>query len=253
MAMPNEGWSTYASPHTNTKSQQSQPRSSISARLTGKNALRGGREVWGLNRLASDVAAETLREPCALPCPRDARALPEPCELCGLPEPREHCGAFDLNAPCGLPEPCVFFEPRRPASALAPSHGRPSSRNACWEPCFPNSFRLPCFPRLRRAALTLSCVPPRRDGLPLRPPACPSDTPRDPWLLFPCFTEPPILAPRRTPSRTAWGHPDRAMPERRIALSSIPRHAPASPPRTPMPPKPPQPRQGRRRLSTYLQ
>ena len=203
MAMPNEGWSTYASPHTNTKSQQSQPRSSISARLTGKNALRGGREVWGLNRLASDVAAETLREPCTLPCSRDARALPEPCELCGLPEPREHCGVLDLDVPCGLPEPCVFFEPRRPASTLAPSHGRPSSRNACWEPCFPNSFRLPCFPRLRRAALTLSCAPPRRDGLPLRPPACPSETPRDPWLLFPCFTEPPILAPRRTPSRTA--------------------------------------------------
>ena len=206
-----------------------------------------------MNRFASDVAAETLREPCALPCPRDARALPEPCELCGLPEPREHCGAFDLDAPCGLPEPCVFFEPRRPASALTPSHGRPSSRNARWEPCFPNSFRFPCFPGLRRAALKLSCAPPRRDGLPLRLPACPSDAPRDPWLLFPCFTEPPISAPRWTPSRTAWGHPDRATPERRIALSSIPRRAPASPLRTPMPPKPPQPRQGRRRPSTYLQ
>ena len=244
MAMPNEGWSTYASPHTNTKSQQSQPRSSISARLTGKNALRGGRDACGFACLAAGAATEP---------PRDARALPCPRELCGLPEPREHCALFDLDAPCGLPEPCVFFEPRRPASALAPSHGRPSSRNACWEPCFPNSFRLPCFPRLRRAALTLSCAPPRRDGLPLRLPACPSDTPRDPWLLFPCFTEPPILAPRWTPSRTAWSHPDRAMPERRIALSSIPRHAPASPPRTPMPPKPPQPRQGRRRLSTCPQ
>ena len=194
MAMPNEGWSTYASPHTNTKSQQSQPRSSISARLTGKNALRGGREVCDFTCLAAGAATEP---------PRDARALPEPCELCGLPEPREHCGLFDLDAPCGLPEPCVFFEPRRPASALTPSHRRASSRNARWEPCFPNSFRLPCFPGLRRAALTLSCASPRRDGLPLRLPACPPDTPRDPWLLFPCFTEPPILAPRRTPSRTA--------------------------------------------------
>ena len=139
MAMPNEGWSTYASPHTNTKSQQSQPRSSISARLTGKNALRGGKEAWGFAELDAD-AAEALRE---------TRTLPELCEPCGLREPWELCGLFDLDAPCNLPEPCVFFEPRRPASALTPSHGRPSSRNACWEPCFPNSFRLHWFPGLR--------------------------------------------------------------------------------------------------------
>ena len=130
MAMPNEGWSTYASPHTNTKSQQSQPRSSISARLTGKNALRGGKEAWGFAELDADAAE----------APRETRTLPELCEPCGL---------FDLDAPCNLPEPCVFFDPRLPASALTPSHGRPSSRNACWEPCLPDSFRLPCFPELR--------------------------------------------------------------------------------------------------------